>query len=385
MERQQRLAHKRRGLGAAGAGGDFSSDSDHALFDPLPDDIDDAIPDPSNTNGDDEDDGEFAVTSAGVVRKSEIKNKGEHEALAAAQAQGLKRNAEVRLTCGHDTAIADVSTDGTNPCTSVLTVTCPMACDSRAEQLSLQQLDTLGVFGFSKRSAAETVERHLEATEGKKREASKRLTEQQQRKGDVLKAKEEEALKAAALERRKKALGKMASSGLKKLEEEQEQAVKMGEREKQEPQRKRKRKAKTKAKSKGKSKSKKKKKKKEKKGGGETVGDSSEGLKMDVIEGVDPFEAADHGKGDGREEEEEIINVLGEADLFDSLPDDDYDDADDTVEVGVDGGPSTSTVNKQKRDPVTSTVRGDFDPEDQEKTVKLIGGMARPIDLPLLG
>ena len=63
--------------------------------------------------------------------------------------------------------------------------------------MSLNSLDELGVYGFTKRSsAAQTVERHLEAGEEKRREATKRLAEQQQKTGDIQKQKEEEQQKA---------------------------------------------------------------------------------------------------------------------------------------------------------------------------------------------
>ncbi len=337
-----------------------------------------------------EEEEELAMTANGAVRKSLLQTGADSAGTVSAGSGTARRQAEVRLRCGHETAIASVSSSESDPCLAVLVVECPMACDGRAERLSLNRLDELGVYGFTKRSsAAQTVERHLEAGEEKRREATKRLAEQQQKTGDIQKQKEEEALKAASLNRRKKALDKMARDGLKQLEQEEEQATRAGDKAKASSQAERKRKRdkegkkKKKREKKGKGKGKKKKKTKTKTKE-EGLGEDASGierLKMDVVEGVP--------EGQGQEQSGATANRLdddsSEEDLFESLPDDEEEvdepeqeqeqeqevEEEEVIELSVDpDGEARAQAPTQKQ-------AGD------DPSLKLVGGIPRPVDLPL--
>ena len=263
----------------------------------------------------------------------------------------------MRLQCGSSMCVSALEAD---PCAAELVVECPMACDSREERLSLARLDELGVFGFT---SVAVPGRRKALGEGwrEEEETSKRLQEQQGRTGDIQKQKEEEALKAAALDRRKKALGKLAANSLKKLEEEEQQAERSGDRDKD--------------KGKGKDKDKKKRKKKKK---GKKRGESKdrEGwgggghLEVDVVEGV-PVGEREDGKGSADMSSAaapapSLDDDSSEADLFDSLPDDEEEG--EVIELAVGSSGEARPDTKQVGD---------------DPSLKLVGGMVRPVDMPL--
>ena len=267
------------------------------------------------------------------------------------------RQVQVDLNCGVTSKIDRIHSSEHDVCTTILTVSTPLACTPEVEQDSLDFLDKLGVFGFTKRkSAVQAQEKTVGAVEDKLRASAQKQAERHSKTAETQKKRESEAFRAADLERKKKALGKIGKK--KKDEKEKEKGEESEGKKKKKKDAERKKKKDKKAGKKGK---KDMEMNKEDREAEQKKNKAEAGWEEDRLEAEQKRaqqEASREKEVLGGSVDIEVIqpaDLETDADVFDSLPDDDDELEEKEQEIiSLDG-------------------------------MKLVGGILRPEDLPIGG
>lgn len=297
------------------------------------------------------DEDELTMTSAGVVRKRDLatvsaddegkeKREGDDSKSTGIPVEALpvpsstRRRVQVDLTCGVSTEIDAVRPSESDVCVTIVSVSTPLACTPDVEKDSLDALDRLGVFGFtkSKRKTAEQAQENvLLAAEERKRASAQKQAERHSKAAEQQKIRETEAFRAADLERKKKALGSVGKKKEKKEKQEKKKKKEIGD---------------------------KKKKKKTKSKGLEQELEEQEAAMRQNRERETKQRTSDRQALGGSVDLDVVEPAILEtdADVFDSLPDDEEENEE---VISLDG--------------VTSMMEGK----------KLVGGILRPEDLPI--
>ena len=150
-------------------------------------------------------------SSEGIVADESISTTDQSTEVIAA-ASNTRRRVQVDLRCGVSTEIDGVRPSENDVCVTVVSVSTPLACTPEVEKESLDALDRLGVFGFTKskrKTAEQAQESALQAAEEKIRASAQKQAERHSKSAEQQKIRENEAFRAADLERKKRALGKV--------------------------------------------------------------------------------------------------------------------------------------------------------------------------------